>query len=48
VLYVLNAQAFEALKTRNPALCQKLLTYFVAVMAERLTFANRAIGVLRR
>jgi SulP family sulfate permease len=27
---------------------QKLLTYFMAVMAERLTFANRMIGVLRR
>jgi hypothetical protein len=24
------------------------LTYFVSVMAERLTFANRMIGVLRR
>jgi SulP family sulfate permease len=25
-----------------------LLTYFVSVMAERLTFANRTIAVLRR
>jgi SulP family sulfate permease len=27
---------------------QKLLTYFVSVMAERLTFANRMIAVPRR
>jgi sulfate permease, SulP family len=36
------------IKNENPALGQKLLTYFVSVMAERLTFANRMIGVLRR
>jgi SulP family sulfate permease len=27
---------------------QKLLTYFVSIMAERLTFANWMITVLRR
>jgi SulP family sulfate permease len=48
VLYVLHADQFEAIKTDDPALSQKLLTYFVSVMAERLTFANRMIGVLRR
>jgi SulP family sulfate permease len=48
VLYVLSADQFEALKTDDPALSQKLLTYFVSVMAERLTFANRTIAVLRR
>ena len=48
VLYVLSAHQFEAIKSENPALGQKLLTYFVAVMAERLTFANRLIAVLRR
>jgi SulP family sulfate permease len=48
VLYILSAQQFEAIKTENPALSQKLLTFFVLVMAERLTFANRLIGVLRR
>jgi sulfate permease, SulP family len=48
VLYVLGAQQFEAIKTENPMLGQKLLTYFVSVMAERLTFANRMISVLRR
>jgi SulP family sulfate permease len=48
VLYVLNTHQFEAIKNENPALGQKLLTYFVSVMAERLTFANRMISVLRR
>jgi SulP family sulfate permease len=48
ILYVLSAHQFEALKTENPILGQKLLTYFVSVMAERLTFANRMIAVLRR
>ena len=48
ILYVLSAHQFEAIKSENPALGQKLLTYFVAVMAERLTFANRTIAVLRR
>jgi SulP family sulfate permease len=47
-LYVLTAHQFEAIKTENPPLGQKLLTYFVSVMAERLTFANRMISVLRR
>jgi SulP family sulfate permease len=48
VLYTLNAHQFEAIKEDDPALAQKLLTYFVSVMAERLTFANRTIAVLRR
>jgi SulP family sulfate permease len=48
ILYVLSEHQFEALKSENPLLGQKLLTYFVAVMAERLTFANRMITVLRR
>ena len=48
VLYVLSVNQFEAIKTENPTLSQKLLTFFVLVMAERLTFANRLIGVLRR
>jgi sulfate permease, SulP family len=48
VLYVLNTLQFEAIKTDDPELSQKLLTYFVSVMAERLTFANRTIAVLRR
>jgi sulfate permease, SulP family len=48
VLYVLNAEQFEAIKADDPALSHKLLTYFVSVMAERLSFANRTIAVLRR
>jgi sulfate permease, SulP family len=48
ILYVLHTLQYEAIKRENPALGQKLLTYFVTVMAERLTFANRMIGVLRR
>lgn len=48
VLYVLSLSQFEAIKTENPMLSQKLLTFFVLVMAERLTFANRLISVLRR
>ncbi len=48
VLYVLNTHQFEALKTEDAELSHKLMTYFVSVMAERLTFANRTIAVLRR
>lgn len=48
VLYVLRADAFDAITASNPALGQKLLTYFMSVLAERLTFASRMIGVLRR
>ncbi len=48
VLYVLRADAFSAITASNPALGQKLLTYFMSVLAERLTFASRMIGVLRR
>jgi SulP family sulfate permease len=48
ILYVLSVEQFEAIKADDPALGQKLLTYFVSVMAERLTFANRMIAVLRR
>ncbi|WP_315702391.1 MULTISPECIES: SLC26A/SulP transporter family protein [unclassified Bradyrhizobium] len=48
VLYVLTTRQFEAITRDRPALGQKLLVYFVTVMAERLSFANRAIAVLRR
>ncbi|MDB5517981.1 MAG: hypothetical protein JWQ17_4739 [Tardiphaga sp.] len=48
VLYVLRGEDFEALKEDHPALGQKLLTYFISVMAERLAFASRMIAVLRR
>jgi sulfate permease, SulP family len=48
ILYALSAHQFEAILADDPALGQKLLTYFVSVMAERLNFANRTIAVLRR
>ncbi|WFU81190.1 SulP family inorganic anion transporter [Bradyrhizobium sp. CIAT3101] len=48
VLYVLNTHQFDEIREEDPALSHKLLTYFVSVMAERLTFANRTIAVLRR
>ncbi len=48
ILYVLRADAFEDIRENHPSLSQKLLTYFVSVMAERLTFASRMIAVLRR
>jgi SulP family sulfate permease len=48
VLYELDAEAFERIKRAHPALSQALLAYVVRVMAERLSFANRAIGVLQR
>jgi SulP family sulfate permease len=48
VLYALRADAFDAIKVDNPALSQRLLTYFMSLMAERLAFASRMIGVLRR
>jgi len=48
VLYELDAEAFERIKREHPALSQALLAYVVRVMAERLSFANRAIGVLQR
>jgi SulP family sulfate permease len=48
VLYVLSADAYELIKRENDDLAQALLTYVVSVMAERLSFASRVIGVLRR
>jgi SulP family sulfate permease len=48
VLYVLSVEAYERLKSENWPLHQALLTYVVTVMAERLSFASKVIGVLRR
>jgi SulP family sulfate permease len=48
VLYELSASDYERIKRDNPALSNALLIYIVAVMAERLSFANRIIGVLQR
>ena len=48
VLYELTTEAYERIKRDEPALSQALLGYIVAVMSERLNFANRAVGVLQR
>jgi SulP family sulfate permease len=48
VLYELTATSYERMKTDDPELSQALLGYIVAVLAERLNFANRALGVLQR
>jgi SulP family sulfate permease len=48
VLYELDADAFEHIKREQPALSQALFAYVVRVMTERLSFANRLIGVLQR
>jgi SulP family sulfate permease len=48
VLYELSANAYERIESENPALSRALLAYVLAVMSERLSFASRVIGVLRR
>jgi SulP family sulfate permease len=48
VLYELPAEAYEQIRQDDPALGQALLCFVVTVMAERLSFASRAIGVLQR
>jgi SulP family sulfate permease len=48
VLFELTAEAYERIKKEEPALSQALLGYIVSVMSERLSFANRAVGVLQR
>jgi SulP family sulfate permease len=47
-LYELDAETYQQLAVEHPKLCQALLGYVVQIMSERLTFANRTIGVLRR
>lgn len=48
VLYRLSAAAFERIRSEHPSLGQALLTFVVEVMAERLSYTNRAIGLLQR
>lgn len=48
MLYALSVEAYERVCRDNAALSQALLTYIVSVMAERLGYASKAIGVLRR
>jgi hypothetical protein len=40
--------AYDRLKSQNRPLYQALLSYVVTVMTERLSFASKVIGVLRR
>jgi len=48
MLYELTAESYERINREQPALSQALLGYIVSVMSERLSFANRAVGVLQR
>ena len=48
VLYELTAEDYERIKREEPELSQAVLGYIVSVMSERLSFANRAVGVLQR
>jgi sulfate permease, SulP family len=48
VLYELSLERFNELKRERPTLGQVLLSYVISVMAERLSFASRVIGVLQR
>ena len=41
-------EIYERIKREDPALSQALLGYVVSVMSERLSFANRAVGILQR
>jgi SulP family sulfate permease len=48
VVYEFRDADYERLKTEKPALIQALLSYVIKIMAERLGFASRLIGVLQR
>jgi sulfate permease, SulP family len=48
VLYALTLDAYERVKAENPAAGLALLSYIITVMSERLSFANRVVGVLQR
>src|SRR5690606_35764206 len=48
VLYELPADAYEQIKSHEPAVAHALLGYVIGVMAERLSFASRTIAALQR
>jgi SulP family sulfate permease len=48
ILYELPAEAYARIQREDPALGQTLLSYVATVLAQRLSFANRAVGVLQR
>jgi sulfate permease, SulP family len=47
-VYALSLDTYQRIRRENPVLGQALHTYVIKVMAERLSFASRVIGVLRR
>jgi len=48
LLYELSAESYTHIQRDDPALSHALLSYVVSVMSERLSFSNRAVGVLQR
>jgi SulP family sulfate permease len=48
ILYEFRTTDFDAIQQRNPALSHALMHYVTVVMAERLSFATRVIGILQR
>ena len=48
ILYELAVSDFDAIQKDDPALSQALLRYVTRVMAERLSFATKVIGILQR
>ena len=48
VLYELRLEVYEQIKSEHPALTDALFSYVITVLAERLSFANRVVGVLQR
>ena len=48
ILYELTVDAYERIKNEYPDVTNALLNYVVAIMSERLSFANRVIGILQR
>jgi sulfate permease, SulP family len=48
ILYELRIDAYERITNEYPTVSHALLNYVVAVISERLSFANRVIGILHR
>jgi len=48
VLYALSLDAYQRIARENPDLNRALMTYVIEAMADRLNFASKAMGVLRR
>jgi SulP family sulfate permease len=48
VLYELRAGDYDRIQREDPILGQSLLSYVARVLAQRLSFANRVMGVLQR